>query len=301
VSSLPDLLRPPSLPSTAADELGGEHRRTRRLRLLLAVAGVALLAACFGLARGAEALPTTYFASGSGGVVVLDLSASVDQLKSQRVQRVLQALADTEGRAGLVVFSDSAYEMLPPDTRTEELRPLLRFFRSSAPAFGSFRGRRGGGGGGGAGPRLRGGSAEDSPWSVAFRGGTKISTGLIEARRLIARERDSDLGVVLISDLDNSGFDTSVLTEELVRYQRQRIDLRVIPLFPAPEDLALFKQLVPESAFVERAELVRNSDVRERQTLVGAFPWPFLAAAAALLLLLAANERWCGRLAWRSA
>lgn len=299
MSSLPDLLRPPSLPSTAADELGGEHRRTRRLRLLLAVAAVALLAACFGLARTAEALPTTYFASGSGGVVVLDLSASVDQLKSQRVQRVLQALADTEGRAGLVVFSDSAYEMLPPDTRTEELRPLLRFFRSSAPAFGSFRGRRGGGGN--SGPRLRGGSAEDSPWSVAFRGGTKISTGLIEARRLISRERDPELGVVLLSDLDNSGFDTSVLTEELVRYQRQRIDLRVIPLFPAPEDLALFKQLVPESAFVERAELVRNSDVRERQTLVGAFPWPFLAAAAALLLLLAANERWCGRLAWRSA
>ena len=283
MSSLPDLLRPPSLPSTAADELGGEHRRTRRLRLLLAVAAVALLAACFGLARTAEALPTTYFASGSGGVVVLDLSASVDQLKSQRVQRVLQALADTEGRAGLVVFSDSAYEMLPPDTRTEELRPLLRFFRSSAPAFGSFRGRRGGGGSG-TGPRLRGGSAEDSPWSVAFRGGTKISTGLIEARRLIARERDPDLGVVLLSDLDNSG-----------------IDLRVIPLFPAPEDLALFKQLVPEAAFVERAELIRNSDVRERQTLVGAFPWPFLAAAAALLLLLAANERWCGRLAWRSA
>lgn len=299
MSSLPDLLRPPSLPSTAADELGGEHRRTRRLRLLLAVAAVALLAACFGLARTAEALPTTYFASGSGGVVVLDLSASVDQLKSQRVQRVLQALADTEGRAGLVVFSDSAYEMLPPDTRTEELRPLLRFFRSSAPAFGSFRGRRGGGGSG-TGPRLRGGSAEDSPWSVAFRGGTKISTGLIEARRLIARERDPDLGVVLLSDLDNSGFDTSVLTEELVRYQRQRIDLRVIPLFPAPEDLALFKQLVPEAAFVERAELIRNSDVRERQTLVGAFPWPFLAVAAALLLLLAANERWCGRLVWRT-
>jgi hypothetical protein len=300
VSSLPDLLQAPSLPSTAADELGGEHRRMRRLRLLLAVAAVALLAACLGLARDAEALPTTYFASGSGGIVVLDLSASVDQLKSQRVQRVLQALADTEGRAGLVVFSDSAYQMLPPDTRTEELRPLLRFFRSSAPAFGSFRGRRGGGGGG-TGPRLRGGSAEDSPWSVAFRGGTKISTGLIEARRLIARERDPDLGVVLISDLDNSGFDTSVLTEELVRYQRQGIDLRVIPLFPAPEDLALFKQLVPESAFVERAELIRNSDVRERQTLVGAFPWPFLAAAAALLLLLAANERWCGRLAWRNA
>jgi hypothetical protein len=287
MSSVAERLRPPSLPSSVADELGSEHRRTRRLRLALAAGALALLGAAFGLARGADALPTTYFASGSGGIVVLDLSASVDQLKSQRVQRVIEALADTEGRAGLVVFSDTAYEMLPPDTRTEELRPLLRFFQP----------RRGGGGGGGG----QQASADESPWSVAFRGGTKISTGLIEARRMVEREGDERLGVVLISDLDNSGFDTSELTEELVRYQREGIDLRVIPLFPAPEDLSLFRQLVPEDAFVERAELVRNSEVRERQTLVGAFPWPFVAAAAALLLLLAANERLCNRLAWRSA
>src|SRR5688572_538326 len=119
-----------ALPSTAAGELGREHRRLRRLRLALATAAIALLAFCFVLSRDAEALPTTYFATGSGGVVVLDLSASVDQLKAQRIERVLGALAETEGRAGLVVFSDTAYEMFPPDTRTEELRPLLQFFRS---------------------------------------------------------------------------------------------------------------------------------------------------------------------------
>lgn len=275
-----------ALPSTAADELGREHRRTRRLRVALSATAVALLAACFALSRDAEALPTSYFATGSGGVIVIDLSASVDQLKAQRVQRVLQALADTEGRVGLVVFSDTAYEMFPPDTRTEELRPLLRFFGSGEGRFG--------------GERRPGPSAAENPWSFSFRGGTKISTGLIEARRMIAREGDPRLGVVLLSDLDNSGFDTSVLTEELVRYQREQIDLRVISLFPAPEDLSLFEQLVAKDAFVERAELVRNSEVRERQTLVGAFPWAFVGVAAALLLLLAANERWCGRLAWRA-
>ncbi len=190
-----------------------------------------------------------------------------------------------------MVFSDTAYEMFPPDTRTEELRPLLQFFRSTpgTPAFG----RPGGAGGAGR-------SAEESPWSLAFRGGTKISTGLVEARRMIAREGGPTLDVVLLSDLDNSGFDTSILTEELNQYVRDGIDLRVIPLFPQPEDLALFEQLLPAEAFVERAELVRNSGVSEQQTLVGAFPWPFVAAAAALLLLLAANERWCGRLAWRT-
>ena len=284
------LLQSRALPSTAADELGREHRRLRRLRLALAAAALALLVSCFALSRDAEALPTTYFATGSGGVIVLDLSASVDQLKAQRVQRVLAALAETEGRAGLVVFSDTAYEMFPPDTRTEELRPLLQFFRGRpvAPTFGRP-------GSGGAAP-----SAEESPWSLAFRGGTKISHGLVEARRMIAREGDPTLDVVLLSDLDNSGFDTSVLTEEIGRYVRQGIELRVIPLFPQPEDLALFEQLVPADSFVERAELVRNSGVSERQTLVGAFPWPFVGAAAALLLLLAANERWCGRLAWRT-
>ena len=280
-----------ALPSTAADELGREHRRLRRLRLALATAALALLAACFGLSRDAEALPTTYFATGSGGVIVLDLSASVDQLKAQRVQRVLAALAETEGRAGLVVFSDTAYEMFPPDTRTEELRPLLRFFRGrvGAPTFGRP--------GESQSPTPQ---AEESPWSLAFRGGTKISTGLVEARRMIEREGPPTLDVVLLSDLDNSGFDGSVLTEELGAFERAGIDLRVIPLFPAPEDLQLFQQLLPTDAFVERAELVHNSGVSERQTLVGAFPWRFVGAAAALLLLLAANERWCGRLAWRT-
>ncbi len=277
-----------ALPSTAADELGREHSRTRRLRLALAATAVALLAACFALSRDAEALPTSYFATGSGGILVIDMSASVDQLKSQRVQRVLQTLADTEGRVGLVLFSDTAYEMFPPDTRTEELRPLLKFFGSNVE--GPFERER-----------RSGPSAAENPWSFSFRGGTKISTGLFQARRMIARDGDPSLGVVLLSDLDNSGFDTSVLTEELVRYQRQQIDLRVIPLFPAPEDLSLFEQLIAEDAFVERAELVRNSEVRERQTLVGAFPWAFVGVAGALLLLLAANERWCGRLAWRTA
>ncbi len=282
------VLRTRALPSTAADELGREHRRLRRLRLALAAAALALLVFCFALSRDAEALPTTYFATGSGGVLVLDLSASVDQLKAQRIERVLAALAETEGRVGLVVFSDTAYEMFPPDTRTEELRPLLQFFRSRGgpPVFG-------GQGGNGASP-------DESPWSLAFRGGTKISTGLVEARRMIVREGDPNLDVVLLSDLDNSGFDTSILTAELGHYVRGGIDLRVIPLFPQPEDLELFEQLLPAEAFVERAELVRNSGVSERQTLVGAFPWPFVAAAAALLLLLAANERWCARLAWRT-
>jgi hypothetical protein len=290
------LRRRAGLPTSAADELRREHRRTRVGRLLLAAAAVGLLLGAYGLARDLHALPTSYFATGSGGVVVLDLSTSVDAQKSQRVYRVLQSLADTEGRIGLVVFSDSAYEMLPPDTRSEELRPLLRFFDQGPVGFGGpggFGGRRGANP---AGRRAR--AREESPWSLAFRGGTRISTGLAEARQVIAREGDRSLSVLLLSDLDDSGFDTAALTEELTTYERDGIRLRVIPLFPAQEDRRLFTAVAGKNVFVDRPELLRNTTVRERLTLVGSSPWALVVVGAALLGLLALNERWCARLRW---
>ncbi len=292
-------LRRRGLPTSAADELRREHRRTRAGRLGLAVAVLGLLLGAFGLARNLHALPTSYFATGSGGIVVLDLSTSVDAQKSQRVYRVLQSLADTEGRVGLVVFSDSAYEMLPPDTRSEELRPLLHFFDQGAAGVGGpggFGGRRGGN----ATPAQRR-QGEESPWSLAFRGGTRISTGLAEARQVIAREGDRSLSVLLLSDLDDSGFDTAALTEELTTYERDGIRLRVIPLFPAREDRRLFTAVAGNGVFVDRPELLRNTAVRERLTLVGSSPWALVVVGAALLGLLALNERWCARLRWGRA
>lgn len=282
------------LPTSAADELRSEHRRTRRVRMVLAAAAVGLLVGAVALARDLHALPTSYFATGSGGVVVLDLSTSVDAQKSQRVLRVLQSLAETEGRVGLVVFSDSAYEMLPPDTRSEELRPLLRFFDQGPVGLAGprgFGGRRGGDRNP-APTRPR----EESPWSLAFRGGTRISTGLAEARAVIAREGNRSLSVLLLSDLDDSGFDTAALTEELGAYEREGIRLRVIPLFPAQEDRQLFTSVAGKGVFVDRPELLRNTTVRERLTLVGSSPWALVGAGAALLALLALNERWCARL-----
>jgi hypothetical protein len=288
-------LRTPGLPTSATAELGSAYRRTRRLRVGLGLGTLVLLALAFVLARSLESLPTTYFATGSGGIVVLDLSTSVDVQKAQRAQRVLRSLAETEGRIGLVVFSDSAYEMLPPDTRSAELQPLLPFFRTGPPVSrDNIRRTRGGR----TVPATPTGQPRESPWSLTFRGGTRISTGLVEARHVIEREGDRTLSVLLLSDLDNSGFDTSDLTEEVSRYERAGIDLKVVPLFPGPEDRALFTQLVGNEALLARPELLRNTDVQERQSLVGAFPWMLAGVGIALLLLLAANERWCGRLVW---
>jgi len=201
------LRRRGGLPTSAADELRGEHRRTRWLRLALAAAALGLLLGAFGLARDLHALPTSYFASGSGGIVVLDLSTSVDAQKSQRVMRVLQSLSETEGRIGLVVFSDSAYEMLPPDTRSEELRPLLRFFDQGPVGFGRPGGFGGRGGGAAPNPAQQ---REESPWSLAFRGGTRISTGLAEARQVIAREGDRSLSVLLNRDSESVPVDVQL-------------------------------------------------------------------------------------------
>jgi hypothetical protein len=58
-------------------------------------------------------------------------------------------------------------------------------------------------------------------------------------------------------------------------------------------------QLVGEDAFVGRGELLRNSEIQERQTLTASFPSALVIGAAALLALLALNERVCTRLTWR--
>ena len=46
----------------------------------------------------------------------------------RRLARVLRTIVGDAQPVGLVIYSDSAYEMLPPGTRGDELRPLLRFF-----------------------------------------------------------------------------------------------------------------------------------------------------------------------------
>lgn len=294
----PERLRSKAIPTSVPGELDAARHRTTALRVGLALAALGLLAVVVVLSRGLEPLPTSYFATGSGGVVVLDLSTSVDQQKAQRAHRVLKTLSETEGRVGLVVFSDTAYEMLPPDTRSEELRPLLPFFAPRATP--EPDGRRSGFPGRPSGQRPTATSL-NSPWSQTFRGGTRISTGLAEARRMIERDGDRRLSVTLLSDLDNSGFDTSQLVEEITTYQREGITLRVIPLFPQPDDRSLFVRIAGEETLVERAELLRNTDVEERQSLVGAFPTALVIAIAALLLVLAASERLLGRLDWRVA
>jgi hypothetical protein len=252
------------------------------------VCAVLALAVAMSFARGSDVRPTSYFASGSGGIVVLDLSTSIERNKYQRIRRVLQSLAMTGSRVGLVVFSDSAYEVLPPGTRGEELVPLLRFFPVPREPRSRDEAER----------NAQRGFGITTPWSGTFRGGTRISTGLREAREMAERDRIAEPSVLLLSDLDDSAIDAPLLTQELIRYERSGVDLRVVPLFPNPEDRQLIGRIIGPQAFVLNKELLRNSEVEERQTLVGDFPVAFVLVAALLLGLLALNERLCTRVNW---
>jgi hypothetical protein len=280
-------LRPrPVIPLADAPALVGAVRRTSLVRLLLVLALLLALGACVWLARDLRTRPSSYFAAGGGGIVVLDLSTSVDPVRYRRVSRVLRTIAETGQPTGVVVFSDGAYEMLPPGTRGDELRPFQRFFEPP---------RRDGTGA----RRTRGFGFLESPWTGSFRGGTRISTGLTVAREMIERDRIAPATVLLVSDLDDSPFDLEPLTQETIRYEKLGIELRIVALFPGPEDRDFFANLAGPEAFVPNAELLRNTTLEERRSVVGAFPFWLVLAAAGVLGLLALNEHVCARLTWR--
>jgi hypothetical protein len=275
------------IPLADAPELRGPVRRTSFLRAVLAVALLLALGACVWLARDLRTRPSSYFASGNSGIVVLDLSTSVDPNRYRRLARVLRTVAETGQPVGLVTYSDSAYEMVPPGTRGDELRPLLRFFEPPAPGSAEAR-------------RTRGFGFLESPWSGTFRGGTRISTGLRVAREVVERDRLAPATVLLVSDLDDSPFDLESLTQEAIRYEKEGIDLRIVPLFPGAEDRSFFENLVGRRAFVGNGELLHNTALEERRSVIGGFPFLLALATAALLGLLALNERFCARLGWRA-
>src|SRR5262249_50775878 len=100
------------VPGTAA--LSGAAVRTGVARGALAVASISLvlLAAAAGRhpqIRHPESLPVR-----SGDLIVLDLSASISSDTFSRIGQTLRTLVASGGRYGLVVFSNVAYEALPP-------------------------------------------------------------------------------------------------------------------------------------------------------------------------------------------
>jgi hypothetical protein len=296
-------MRRQGIPAFDVVNLTEPVRRTSVVRWALAAALVATLLTAAWWARDPGASAVRIAQGGESGVVVLDMSASIGSAR-RRLTEPFEYLADTNQEFGLVLFSSVAYEAIPPGTAATELRGFLRALapfpnvcmaREFTPCPPNSR-------------RVEPDTAEwerirrasVTPWAENFRGGTSISTGLKLARQMLERHGQKDRGALLISDLDDSLLDLPALTRELITYRREGIPLNLVAMAPFDEDRFFFERMVGKEAFVDRADLAPSSLVQERKRAERAgVPEGLAGLALILLMLLAANEYFCGRLAWR--
>jgi hypothetical protein len=251
--------------------VGRTARWTFVVRIVLGTAAVAAALVAAVAAARSDTSPPEYLPPGTDGLVVLDVSASISAETYRRIAATLDGLAASNGRYGLVLFSDSAYLALPPRSRASGLREFARFFRVPRPQKGGLLARP---------PR--------SPWTDAFSAGTRISIGLSLALDVVRQEGGPRQEVLLVSDLNTDAADIARMVAVALAYRRERIPLRLVPLNAAPEDLAVLSALAGgERQVVAPPEPVsenRSSPVAADRTLVAAAV-AFAALAAALVVL----------------
>jgi hypothetical protein len=253
--------------------------RTRAVRVVLWLALAGLVLAAAAEARRPAAAAPPLLPANAGGVVVLDLSASITSDTYARIHQTLQSLVTRGGRYGLVLFSSGAYEALPPGTPARALQPLERYFEAPQPAPGEQ-------------PRF-----PVNPWSSSFTTGTQISAGLDLARSIEVDAGTRRPAVLLISDLADDPGDLQRLTAVLNEYQAQGIRLRVVPLAADPNDIARFRDLLGRASSIVGG--VSPGAATAVPAAHAAFPVTLVVLSAAVALLLAANELYSVTLRWR--
>jgi hypothetical protein len=268
-----------AVPLAGAEALAPIARRTRTVRIVLA----ASLAACAVAARLVIPNPQgrRFLPSRSVSIVVLDLSSSIRPDSFELIRQTLLSLIATNGRFGVVLYSDVAYEALPPGTPASELRPFVRFFDADRQ------------------PRAADGSPlARTPWEQWFSAGTSISAGLLVAANALERDGIENGGVVLFSDLADDASDVQRLAETVALYSERQIPLQVVALDPAPENREFFRELLGNPGAL--ADITLTPGERGRGTLTAAAPFPTWLAALgiALVALLCANEWLVEPLRW---
>jgi hypothetical protein len=268
------------IPLATTRELLGPARRTQIVRAAAALGLLALALAAILVSRHPRTHEIRFLPASSNGIVVLDLSASTLDTYS-RIGQALSDISKSRGRYGLVVFSDSAYEALPPGSPAAAFQPLVRLFTLP--------------------PQKRPGVAPTfpvNPWSDSFSAGTKISTGLDLARSILIGDRLARPAVLLVSDLDDDPGDLPALGAVATAYRQEHIGLNIVGLNPSTDDEQLFQKFVAGSGTLSHAELPGEGG----QAAGGSpFPWTLALVALALVALLALNELWTARLTWRQA
>ena len=116
------------IPLADAVELRRRARPARLLTATLAAAAIGCAVAALVVARSPGTRTLVPLGRRASAVLVLDLSASISPDTFSRIAGTLRTLSSGSGRFALVVFSDLAYEALPPGTPAADLAPLIRFF-----------------------------------------------------------------------------------------------------------------------------------------------------------------------------
>jgi len=268
------------VPYTGAQTLARIAARTTLVRVLLGVVLVALVLASAAAARHPKLNKQPLLAPNSGGMVVLDLSASISSDTFARIGESLRQLAARGGRYGLVVFSGVAYEAMPPGTPASALVPIARYFTlprqvtpGEQPTF------------------------PTNPWTHSFTAGTQISRGLDLARQIELDTHAKHPAVILISDLADDANDQARLPAVVQAYKQEGIGLRAIALNAAPNDVDYFKRLIGAASAIVPAALP-GEHPGATSPPHASFPWWLVFFAVAVAMLLALNELRSARLRW---
>jgi len=257
-------------------ELHGPALRTSVVRVARARARAGTLVGLLQIARSAGTGRAAVFPQGTNtGVVALDMSASISGPSYARVASTLRGIVAANQSIGFVMFSDTAYELLPPNSSPGALLQFVPFFTPT---------------------RYSGGAPifAQTPWDD-FSGGTRVSAGLVTAQHALARAHVTHGAILVISDLDDAAADQPALEAEALNLRQAHIPVRIVPLFADPMNLRYFAAIFGNDVFVNPSVFTHTA-TRHEQSVAAAEPWALLALGLVLVLLLAANERWNGRL-----
>jgi hypothetical protein len=268
-----------SIPLADAHALRPAARRTLVVQVALAAALCGLVIAAVIVSRHPHTQTIVALPPHSSAIVVLDVSASISADTYSRIGTTLSSLARSGGRYGLVVFSDQAYEALPPGTGAPDLAPLIRYFTlppAQGPGFAQ--------------------TFPANPWQRVFSAGTKVSAGLELAHQIAFEDRLSKPIAILVSDLDDDPEDLPRLVTIMLAFKRDHIPLRIVGLNPSNQDVALFKRLTGGAPVVRAGTLQPGPEPRNQTP----FPWTLVALAVVMAIGVAAHELWAPRLEWKT-
>ena len=267
-----------SIPLADAAALRPAAQRTLAVRTVLAASLAAAVVAAALVARHPHTQTIITVPSHSTALVVLDLSASISSDTYARIGATLSSLAQSNGRYGLIVFSDQAYEALPPGTPAADLQPLVRYFTLPAHVAPGFA------------PTF-----PVNPWSSAFSAGTKIAAGLELGHTIAVADALRHPAAILVSDLDDDPGDLPRLVNITGAYRRDHIPLRIVGLNPSAQDAALFSRLTHGAPIVDAGTVTPGPHPRNHTP----FPWTLVLVTLAVVAGLAAKELWGPRLEWK--